>query len=138
MTSLESIVLPLTESRALVEAGVVLDTALAWYPEHCDDYEAEAPASLWPDEWKRIAEGQPVVCVCEEMEDHKPICPAPVLSELLDAITARFPECALEMLWSDDEWEIDLANDLPQVCQGKSGKNHLASLAALLMEVKPC
>jgi len=86
MNTLESIVLPLADSRALVEHGVVLDTALAWYPEHCDDYEAEAPASLWPDEWKRIAEGCPVVCVREEMEDHEPICSAPVLSELMNAI----------------------------------------------------
>ena len=30
MNTLESIVLPLPESRALAEAGIVLDTALVW------------------------------------------------------------------------------------------------------------
>lgn len=85
MTSLESIVLPLAESRALVEKGIVLDTALAWYHQHCDVYEGETPEGMSLEDWE-IVQGRPVVCVRREMEDHKPICPAPVFSELLDAI----------------------------------------------------
>jgi len=115
--TLESIVLPLAESRALVEAGIVLETAMRWVKNHYNQAPFAIPV------WFPPADGEVV------------LCPAPALSELLDAIITRYPACAFEMLWSDDEWEIDLANDLPQVCQGKSGKNHLQSLAALLMEV---
>jgi hypothetical protein len=136
MTSLESIVLPLAESRALVERGIVLETALAWYPEHCDDYEAPAPASLWPDEWKRIAEGQPVVCVREEMEDHEPICPAPVLSELLDAIRAIYPDAEIisRCTWPGAAWVIHYGEN---GYHNSYGDTVIQAAAALLMEVKP-
>jgi hypothetical protein len=51
-------------------------------------------------------------------------------------LVAKYPACALEVLWSDDEWEMDLANDLPQICQGLNSKEPLvAALAALVLEV---
>ena len=75
MTSLEQIVLPLEQSRSLVEHGVVLDTAMVWIRYSCLDgsYETWHPQ-------ERI--GQPEL----NMET---AVPAPVLSELLDAIRAR-------------------------------------------------
>ena len=73
MTSLEQIVLPLAESRLLVEHGVVLDTAMVWIRYSCGSYETWHPQ-------ERI--GQPEL----NMET---AVPAPVLSELLDAIRAR-------------------------------------------------
>jgi hypothetical protein len=62
---------------------------------------------------------------------------APTLSELMDKVVTEYPACAFEMLWSDDEWEIDLANDLPQICQGDNGPSHLLTLFNVLMEVTP-
>ena len=99
MTSLESLVTDLATSQQLKAAGFPQDTALAWYPEHCDDYEAPAPASLWPDEWKRIAEGIPAVCVREEMEDHESLCAAPTAEEILK-------ELARNDYGSDEGWEL--------------------------------
>ena len=75
--------------QQLKATGFPQDTALAWYPEHCDDYEAPAPASLWLDEWKRIAEGIPVVCVREEMEDHESLCAAPTAEEMEEWLMTR-------------------------------------------------
>jgi hypothetical protein len=82
MTSLESIVLPLAESRALVEAGVVLETALVWVPagefDEYEDGESREPVLM---EKKDTLD-----------EDDGPMyefTPAPVLSELLDAIRAK-------------------------------------------------
>jgi hypothetical protein len=76
--------------QRLKAAGFPQDTALAWYPEYCDDYEAPAPASLWPDEWKRIAAGIPVVCVREEMEDHESLCAAPTAEEILKELPETY------------------------------------------------
>ena len=75
MTSLESIVLPLEQSRSLVEHGIVLDTTLVWIRYSCLDgsYETWHPQERM---------GQPEL----NMET---AVPAPVLSELLDAIRAK-------------------------------------------------
>jgi len=87
VTSLEQIVLPLAESRALAEKGVVLDTAMAYYPSGCGAYAFDDEGVTVPECQKYL--GEPVPCVRAEMEDHKPVCPAPTLSELLDAIRAK-------------------------------------------------
>jgi hypothetical protein len=66
----------------------------------------------------------------------KTLCAAPTAGELMEWIVVKYPSCALEVLWSDDEWEIDLANDLPRICQGLNGKESLvAALTALVLEV---
>jgi len=75
MSSLDQIVLPLAESRALVEHGVKLDTAMSWYP-------------VDPPEDGEIRNNDKTEFVFQSGECDA-ICPAPTLSELLDAIRAR-------------------------------------------------
>jgi hypothetical protein len=72
MTSLESIVLPLAESRALVERGIVLETVASWITDGA-------------------THSRPVIIELAVYETVKSriICPAPTLSELLDAIRAK-------------------------------------------------
>jgi hypothetical protein len=78
MTSLESIVLPLTESRALAEAGIVLDTALVWV--YVKDANGRIVLTVIP------REDAAADCLGADCDGQKVICGAPVLSELLDAI----------------------------------------------------
>jgi len=134
MSSLDSIVLSLEASRRLVARGILLDTGLVW---------VHAPLG-WINGGGRIpytAEGGYIdrvqVSGVRMGLLSEVLCPAPVFSELLNAIVKKYPACAFEMLWSDDEWEIDLANDLPQICWGLNGKNHLAALAQLCLRVLP-
>lgn len=83
MTSLEQIVLPLEQSRALVEHGIVLDTAMVW---------AEMDGGYQCDE-----NGDPqqeIPPYADVVPGDSPyhgtfICPAPTLGELLDAIRKR-------------------------------------------------
>ena len=74
MTSLESVVLPFAESRALVKAGIVLDTALSYY--------SVDP----PEDGRKLRKGEATEFIFVSGECVDPICPAPVLSEILNAI----------------------------------------------------
>ena len=77
MNTLESIVLPLEQSRALVEHGIVLNTALYWF-------------RFTKAEDRIIEDGYSVATEFSEYyAPVKQVCPAPVLSELLDAIRAK-------------------------------------------------
>jgi len=78
MSSLEQIVLPLAESRALVEAGIVLETAMRWVKNHYNQAPFAIPV------WFPPADGEVV------------LCPAPALSELLDAIRAKQPYAVVQ------------------------------------------
>lgn len=132
--TLEQLVPDLATSQQLKEAGFPQDTALAWYPEHCDDYEAEAPASLWPDEWKRIAEGQPVVCVREEMEDHESLCAAPTAGEMMKWIRAKHPDAEItsRYVWPGAAWIVRYRDDS---FKNAHSDTEIAALAALVLEV---
>jgi hypothetical protein len=114
MTSLESIVLPLTESRALVENGIVLDTAISW------------------------EKGGPIFTGWAHSDIY--VAPAPVLSELLDAIRARVDDADAE--FSSGKYRVDgkvrtgLTVDWGEVGHVQAfGDIDLLAAAALLMEV---
>jgi hypothetical protein len=68
--NLESIVLSLSDSQALVEHGIVLDTALVW---------------------EKDAWGLHVLPNGDPVNRSFTLCPAPILSELLDAIGPAGP-----------------------------------------------
>ena len=74
MNTLESIVLSLTESQSLVEHGIVLDTALCWYI-------AESDGVYTTIVWVKSSYSQD-----DEIPIVTTMVPAPVFSELLDAI----------------------------------------------------
>ena len=83
MTSLEQIVLPLEQSRSLVEHGIVLDPALVW---------AEMDGGYQCDENGDPQQEMPPYAdvVPGDSPYHGTfICPAPTLGELLDAIRAK-------------------------------------------------
>jgi hypothetical protein len=68
--SLESIALPLAESRALVEHGIVLDTALVWMTVEIGEHNPMPPT----------------LTINYHLKSMYPVYPGPVFSELLDAI----------------------------------------------------
>lgn len=136
MNSLESVVLPLEQSRALVEKGIVLETAFVWVNEHEYDHEA----------------GQFDGCHLALIErsaaraEHEAICSAPTLGELLDAIRAKVgdmdAECSFGIYkvdgtlqhgvavdWVDaKDWEADRH-------KGAYSSTDLLAVAELLVEV---
>ena len=124
MTSLESLVPSLDLCRQLQAAGFPQDTAMVWersvaHIDHPVGVHVKGDNSVWGGE--------------DFFED---ICAAPTAGELMQWLVTKYPACALEVLWSDDEWEMDLANDLPQICQGLNSKEPLvAALAVLVLEV---
>ena len=99
MTSLESIVLPLAESRALAEAGIVLDTALVWV------YVKDANGKIVLTVMSRMDAA--AACLGADCDGQKIICGAPVLSELLDAIRAGAIKKVCGM--DDDETTVILS-----------------------------
>ena len=118
--SLESLVPSLSLCRQLQAAGFPQDTAMVWYPIESPD-----------------KDGDKTEFVFISGEGIDAICAAPTAGELMQWLVAKYPACAFEVLWSDDEWEMDLANDLPQICQGLNSKEPLVSaLAALVLEAK--
>jgi hypothetical protein len=133
--TLETIVLPLEQSRALVEAGIVLDTAMVYllYSHLNGSHETWYP---------REKEGQPEL-------NMRNAVPAPVLSELLDAIRAKADamETKVDRGMKLERHEWDGKIDWELVGQGKGnceddwceaeGKDStdLLAAAALLMEV---
>ena len=80
MSTLESIVLPLPESRALAAAGIVLDTALVWV--YVKDANGKIVLTVMP---RRDA----AACLGADCDGQKVICGAPVLSEIVDTIRAK-------------------------------------------------
>jgi hypothetical protein len=137
MTSLESIVLPLAESRSLVEHGIVLDTALYWFRF------TRAEDRIIGDGYSVArSDGSYYVPV-------KKVCPAPVLSELLDAIRAKADamEAKVDRGMKLERHEWDGKIDWEIVGQGKGnceddwmeaegkGDTDLLAAAALLLEV---
>lgn len=131
MNTLENIVLPLAESRALVGAGIVLDTALVWQRSLAH---INHPVSV------HIKGDNSGLGIEDFFED---ICPAPTLSELLDAIRAKVAK-------RTDETAITLMRDGKDAgasCMGirvegirkynaaPAAPTDLLAAAALLMEV---
>ena len=98
MTSLESIFLPLAESRALAEAGIVLDTALVWV--YVKDANGKIVLTVMP------SEDAAADCLGADCDGQKIICGAPVLSELMNAIYARYDNAEITMYGSGliDVW----------------------------------
>ena len=91
MTSLEQIVLPLAESRALAEAGIKMDTALVWVG-------VWGINAHWHVESREQIEMIRSNSALDRLENGATfedrglvIVGAPTLSELLDAIRARNP-----------------------------------------------
>ena len=137
MHNLESVVLPLAESRALVEAGIVLETALVWVPAgEFDEYEVGE-------------NGEPVLMEKKDTldEDDGPMydfTPAPVLSELLDAIRAKVGNPLDErtiILAMDGHREVTCRAEVryerseKTICKIAYNDTDLLAAAALLMEV---
>ena len=81
MSTLESIVLPLPESRALAAAGIVLDTALVWV------YVKDANGRIVLTVMSR--RDAAAACLGADCDGQKVICGAPVLSEIVDTIRAK-------------------------------------------------
>ena len=131
MSTLESVVLPLEQSQSLAEHGVVLDTALRWVTNPYNKEPFVIPV------WFPPADGEVV------------LCPAPVLSELLDAIRVKADaievkinrRMELERHEYDEQvcWELvgqgqGSCEDDWQQAVGK-GTTDLLAACALLMEV---
>lgn len=125
MTSLENIVLPLAESRALAEAGIVLDTALSWYEDHHVQSDMESELRYY------VAE-----TVNSDATRDRCICGAWVLSELLDAIRdAAHPVfLGVDGLFWSVRW-IEPSNGIPLRERSTSEQNDLLAAYALLLEV---
>ena len=138
MTSLESIVLPLSESRALAEK-VKLDTALVWV--YVKDANGRIVLTVMS---RRDADA---ACLGADCDGQKVICGAPTLSELLDAIRKatgdkdtefafgkyRVDEgeiqCGVSADWTDPKnWEADGHAQ-------EFGSTDLLAAYALLLEV---
>ena len=119
MTSLESIVLPLEQSRSLVEHGVVLDTALRWVTNPHNKEPFVIPV------WFPPADGETV------------ICSAWVLSELLDAIWAKYPDATISTFRRKGfGTDVDIDDDLAGFHKGAGlYPTDLLAAAALLLEV---
>jgi len=129
VTTLDSIVLPLSDSRALVEHGIVLDTALVW--------------------WKQVGkDDRPTVHARQGSFLSFIDCPAPVLSELLGAIRVKADamevkaDRRMEVVRHEQGlivWEIighgrGTCEDDWQAAVGMGDTDFLAAIA-LLMEV---
>lgn len=121
MTSLESIVLPLEQSRALVEKGIVLETPLCWY---VDIDTGDGP---------RLAT---YVWMSNENDGDDETVPAPTLGELLDAIRAKYPDVNFEIYDTPHgarEIQAWLNDDADEA--DAEGATDFLAAAALLMEV---
>ena len=141
MKGLESVVLPLAESRALAEAGIALDTAMVWV------YVKDANGRIVLTVMSR--RDAAAACLGADCDGQKVICGVWTLSELLDAIRKRVDELItksgrnleLSRTELDDAiyWEViglgknDCEDDWLQA-QGK-GSTDLLAAAALLREV---
>lgn len=88
MTSLEQIVLPLEQSRQLMEHGIALDTAMVWV--YVKDANGKIVLTVMP---RRDASA---ACLGADCDGQKVICGAWVLSELLDAIRAKQPYAVVQ------------------------------------------
>jgi hypothetical protein len=111
MTSLENIVLPLAESRALVEKGIVLETAISW------------------------EKGGPIFTGWAHSDIY--VAPAPVLSELLDAIRAKCASVEFQAVCDKDvSWKaICFRGGELKAYYANRVSTDLLAAAALLMEV---
>lgn len=138
MTSLSQIVLPLAESRALAEAGIVLDTALVW----TGVWGINAHWHVESREQIEMIRSNPALDRLENgatFEDRGlVIVAAPTLSELLDAIRAKVHPTAiinngidLTVQWVDS----NNARPLRELSSSLMDKTEIQAAAALLREV---
>jgi hypothetical protein len=118
--------LPLAESRALVEKGIVLETAMSWYEDHHVQSETVSELKWYVTDTMKA-----------DMTRDNLICPAPVLSELLDAIKAGCGSVEFQAVCDKDvSWKA--------ICFKRGGleahyanrvSTDLLAAAALLLEV---
>jgi hypothetical protein len=123
MTSLESIALPLTDSRSLVEQGIVLETAMVWVTVEIGEHNPMPPT----------------LTINYHLKSMYPVYPAPVLSELLDAIREKVgDESWCELFWGKkshlEVLKTNTDSDDDLLGEGEAPTDLLAA-AALLMEV---
>jgi hypothetical protein len=121
--TLEQIVLDLETCRKLVESGLVLDTAMVW-----------VPAGTLQDDDPPFVYGRDEV-TSWEMDDVQ-FVPAPVLSELLDAIREKVHPKMLGVcgLFWTVQW-IEPLNPAPLQERSTAKADDLLAAAALLMGV---
>ena len=124
MSALESIVLPLAESRALAEAGIVLDTALVWIRDNDDQHISVVERSRTED-------------ILDLKGEATVLCGAWVLSELLDAIRAKCPYAVISIFHREGFGvDMDIDDDSTGVHDGVGMYlTDLLAAAALLREV---
>ena len=124
----ESIVLPLPESRALAEAGIVLDTAMVWVRDNDDQHIS-------------VVERSRTEAILDLKGEVTVLCGAWVLSELLDAIRARcsgsigfahFHDLNGQYVWQ--VWWGESERLATGQAHGE-GKSYLLAASALLREV---
>lgn len=127
MTSLEQIVLPLAESRLLAEKGVALDT-VAWWQRSLAHIDHPVSVHIKGDN-------------CDIEDFFEDICPAPTLSELLDAIRAKVGNPLDErniILAQDGRREVPCRAEVRYCgdkCQAAYNDTDLLAAASLLLEV---
>lgn len=131
MMDLESIVLPLEQSRALVEHGIVLDTALVWAV--VKDCNSQLITTV-------ISRNDALAgCIGTSCDGQQVICGAPVLSELLDAIRAKTEadaEFSTGKYRMGRKVKTGLTVDWGEIGHTQGfGDTDLLAAAALLMEV---
>jgi hypothetical protein len=120
MTSLESVVLPLKESRELVEHGIVLDTVVSWIT---DGATHSRPVIVEPAVYEAVKS--------------RIICPAPVLSEMTTWLMCH--DCN-DITFTNETADGEIA--VGARCNNSEGRDfeaheadELQAAAALLMEV---
>lgn len=120
MTPLEQIVLPLAESRLLAEKGIVLETALQWVTNPYNKEPFVIPV------WIPRADEETV------------LCPAPTLSELLDAIRGKVEDIDADFVigrWKANKDDINWTVYWREGMAHELGATDLLAAYELLMEV---
>lgn len=127
MRPLESIVLPFEQSRALVDAGIVLDTVATWQRNLVRaDHEINV----------HIVRDNSIYGIEDAFEN---VCPAPVLSELLDAIRAKVGGSETTAILSSDKSEAGVSCAGIRTAGGKyeiaQASTDILAAAELLIEI---
>jgi len=118
---LEFVALDLKASQTLVAKGIDIDAALSWY-------DADLHGSNKKHVWKT------------EPGYYGLMCPAPTLSELMEAIRQKYPDAELdsECIYPDARWQLWTGNEKGlRSIPGPIRKTVIGALAALCEKVLP-